>query len=236
MTPLHWGSFGGQDTALQLLLDAGGTSSLELRDSQGLTPLCWAAYNNNGHVVRMLLNRARQIRQQQQQQQEVQQQGEQQQQQAQQQQQVHEQDAAAGGLEVPAAPAAVVTGYSEATLRSAATAASTHGHFGVFAILVLEIAESYSLTQADPVQLRDLIEGPAAPAPAETALAVIAQCLLDRQRLERQQQNIERQREELQREWEELNALRMGVQHLIVQGAGVVSRALHETEAQQSKH
>jgi hypothetical protein len=47
---------------------------------------------------------------------------------------------------------------------------------------------------------------------------------------------IDRQREELQREREELAALRMGVQHLIVQGAGVVSRALHETEAQQSKH
>jgi hypothetical protein len=60
-------------------------------------------------------------------------------------------------------------------------------------LLLLEIAESYSLSEADPAQLRDLIQGPSAPAPTETALAVIAQCLTDRRRLERQQWHIDRQ-------------------------------------------
>jgi ankyrin repeat protein len=254
MTPLHWSSFGGQEAAVNLLLDAGSSASMELRDSQGLTPLCWAAYNGHGRVVRLLLQRARQIRQEQEQQAEQQQAEQQQGQQQQGQQQEHlqqqeqlqqqqphvlAQEAAAAGPEEPAvaaAAAAAVSGYSESTLRSAAMAASSHGHMATFALLVLEIAESYSLAEADPAQLRDLVQGPAAPAPTDTALAVIAQCLSDRRRLERQQWHIDRQKAALQREREELVALRMGVQHLIVQGAGVVSRALHESEAQQSKH
>jgi ankyrin repeat protein len=127
MTPLHWASFGGQEAAVKILLDSGSAASMELRDSQGLTPLCWAAYNGHGRVVRQLLQHARQI--QQEQQQVEQQQGEQQQ------PHVLDQEAAAGGPEEPAvatAAAAAVSSYSESTLRSAAMAASSHGHMATF--------------------------------------------------------------------------------------------------------
>jgi FtsZ-binding cell division protein ZapB len=52
--------------------------------------------------------------------------------------------------------------------------------------------------------------------------------------LQQEQQQLQQQREALQRERDELDALRAGVQHLIVQGAGVVNKALHITAAQQS--
>jgi ankyrin repeat protein len=218
---------------MQLLLDAGSTASMELQDSQGLTPLSWAAYNGHARAVHLLLLRARQIHWQQQQQQQEpeaqhahheQHQQPQQQQEQQQQQQQQQEEAAAEGQEDPFDLGPAVAGggsaFSEATLRTAATAASRHGHLHVFANLLMEIAASYGLSQASPEQVRDLIQEPAAPAPTDTALAVIAQCLSDRRWLERQLQQLQQQRQALQREREELDALRMGVQHLIVQGGG----------------
>lgn len=122
-------------------------------------------------------------------------------------------------------PAANITADN---LLSAARAAAIQGHMHIFAALAVEVGIRH------PTSLPSLLAGPLAPDPAVAFAAMTGLCVKERRRNQQHEQHHQEQQAMLCREREELSSVRVATQHLIVQAAGMMKKAMQQMNADES--
>eukprot|EP00775_Hariotina_reticulata_P007685 gene7685-biopygen9515 len=217
LTPLHWASHTGREQVVQLLLQRLGqpaaAAAIDIPDCQHQTPLHWAAAFNHKGVVKLLLDACRE----------------------------HSTMAAGAGPAAAAAAATdlgsgsgsclfqlgAVTKLRRETIFAAAQAAGALGNYEVFCMLAVEVAK------LDSALVPTLLEGDTAPPAAQAFSSIVAWSLAHQQHLQQQFEEVKMQQQQLQQQRVDLATARLGLQHLIVQSAGVVKHALQQQQQQQ---